>query len=429
MAAPVEELEVQGRPIRVTNPGKVYFPAAPGGPLTKLDVVRYWAEVADAALHGCRDRPVDPAPLPRRRDRRGLLPEATAKGGARLGGDGADHLPQRAHGADAGDGRRRAPGRAATLGCLELNPWPVRGDDVDHPDELRDRPGPGAWRYLRARCATSPWWSETCSQSTASGFPKTPARGASTSTCGSSRAGLPRRPPRALALAREIERRVPGIATAAWWKEERLGVFMDYNQNARDRTVASAYSCGPYPTRACRRRWTGSSWGTWTFGFHGQDRARAATHHGRSRPRHRRARGEARSAAGSVGRDEARGVGDAPWPPTSPRQPVSRRAWRPAGAGLSPTRPAMKAPTGRADRTRSPPGRGPHASEGTSPHAGSVRMQTIEVNSHTSTGVNRTHEGLFRGPSARPAGRPATLEAVAALQGPEGLQDRGAPSP
>ena len=142
------------------------------------------------------------------------------------------------------------------LGCIDLNPHPVRAEDLDHPDELRVDldPVPGVeWSQIRdvalvarSRSRRSGW--------SAGRRPR--ARAGSTSTSGSSRAGrIPEVRRAALALARDVERRAPDLATSKWWKEERHGVFLDYNQNAKDRTVASRLlRPAARPTRASRRR-------------------------------------------------------------------------------------------------------------------------------------------------------------------------------
>ena len=144
------------------------------------------------------------------------------------------------------------------LGVIDWNPWPVRRADLDHPDELRvdldpapESPSPTSARS-RSACAR-------CSTSTAcAASRRRRARAASTSTCASTPSESFEEVRRAaLALAREVERRMPGRATSRWWKEERVGVFIDYNQNARDRTVASAYSVRAVPDArvSCPLEW------------------------------------------------------------------------------------------------------------------------------------------------------------------------------
>ena len=136
----------------------------------------------------------------------------------------------------------------ANLACLDLNPWPVRGDDVDHPDELRVDldPTPGVpWGDVRD---VTMLVREVLEEHGAVGFPATSGkRGMHLVVPIVREHGFTNVRRAALALAREVTRRAPGVATAAWWKEERQGVFVDYNQNARDRTVASVYSVRPVP--------------------------------------------------------------------------------------------------------------------------------------------------------------------------------------
>ena len=134
----------------------------------------------------------------------------------------------------------------ANLACLELHPHPVRAEDLEHPDELRVDldPVPGVkWNQVRK---TASWCAACWTTSTCAAGPKPRASADCTSTSAFTRAGrLTRR--RRRALAREVERRAPQLATSKWWKEERHGVFVDYNQNAKDRTVAAAYSVRPTP--------------------------------------------------------------------------------------------------------------------------------------------------------------------------------------
>jgi len=136
----------------------------------------------------------------------------------------------------------------ANLGCLDLNPHPVRAEDLDHPDELRVDldPVPGVpWEQVRAVAAVT---REVLADLNLIGWPKTSgSRGIHVNVRIEPRWGFTDVRRAALALAREVERRAPDIATSRWWKEERHGVFLDYNQNAKDRTVASAYSVRPTP--------------------------------------------------------------------------------------------------------------------------------------------------------------------------------------
>ncbi|MBP1706002.1 MAG: ATP-dependent ligase [Chloroflexi bacterium] len=240
-----EILHVAGREVKVTNPDKVFF-AGPGH--TKLDLVRYYLAVADGALRGCGGRPMA---LKRFPDGAGgpffFQKRAPAHRPAWIetvelsfpSGRTADEVVL-----------RDAAGLAwvANLGCLDLNPHPVRAEDLDHPDELRVDldPVPGVpWEQVRAVAAVT---REVLADLNLIGWPKTSgSRGIHVNVRIEPRWGFTDVRRAALALAREVERRAPDIATSRWWKEERHGVFLDYNQNAKDRTVASAYSVRPTP--------------------------------------------------------------------------------------------------------------------------------------------------------------------------------------
>ena len=216
---------------------------------TKLDLVQYYLAVADGALRGAGGRPMALKRFVDGAAGRGVLPEAGAGQPARLDPDRELTFPRA--GPPTRSSSTSAAGLAwvANLGCIDLNPHPVRAEDLDHPDELRVDldPVPGVAvvadprRRARLRARRS-------RRSGSSAGPRRRARAGSTSTSGSSRAGrIPEVRRAALALARDVERRAPDLATSKWWKEERHGVFLDYNQNAKDRTVASAYSVRPLP--------------------------------------------------------------------------------------------------------------------------------------------------------------------------------------
>jgi bifunctional non-homologous end joining protein LigD len=235
-----EILEVAGREVRLSNPGKLYFPELK---VTKLELAEYYIECEQAVVRGLRDRPTvmkrwvdgvagepffqkrvpDSAPewietatvtFPSGRHARELLPNDAA------------HLVW-----------------GVNLGVIDWNPWPVRRADLDRPDELRVDldPGPGVpFDEVRrvALCVR-----EVLDQHELTGYPKTSgSRGIHIYVRVVPEQSFEEVRRAALALAREVERRMPGRATSRWWKEEREGVFIDYNQNARDRTIASAYS-------------------------------------------------------------------------------------------------------------------------------------------------------------------------------------------
>jgi DNA ligase D-like protein (predicted polymerase) len=243
---PPEVLEVAGREVRVTHPSKLYF--SKGTRLSKLDIVRYYLAVAPGALAGIRDRPIV---LKRFVD----------------GAEGEAFYQKRAPAERPAwlrtvtlsfpSGRTAeevvvddAAGLAwiVNLGCLELHPHAVRTGALEHPDELRIDldPVPGvSWAdVLRVAMEVNALLEEAGLR----GWPKTSgSRGMHVNVRIEPRWTFTEVRRAALALSREIERRAPGLATSKWWKEERRGVFLDYNQNAKDRTTCSAYSVRPLP--------------------------------------------------------------------------------------------------------------------------------------------------------------------------------------
>ena len=241
-----ETLTLGGREVRITNPGKPYFSRQ--AKLTKLDVVRYYLAVADGALRGIRDRPIV---LKRFVD--------GAEGEAFYQKRAPDKRPEwlRTVTLSFPSGRTAeevvvddAAGLACVvnLGCIELHPHAVRAADLDHPDELRVDldPGPGVgWDDVRRVALEVKALFEELGLR---GWPKTSgSRGMHVNVRMQPRWTFTEVRRAALALSREIERRAPTIATSKWWKEERHGVFLDYNQNAKDRTTCSAYSIRPLP--------------------------------------------------------------------------------------------------------------------------------------------------------------------------------------
>jgi DNA ligase D-like protein (predicted polymerase) len=238
-------LEVDGREVPITNPDKVVFPHVP---LTKMDLMRYYCDVADGALRGVRDRP-----MILKRFVKGITEEAIfQKRAPEKRPDFVDVAELKyASGTSAREAvLHDAAGLAwaVNLGCVDLNPHPVRADDLDHPDELRVDldPMPGVrWPQIVDVALVA---REVLEEHGLTAWPKT-----SGSRGFHIYARIERRWPfkfvrlAAQAVAREVERRAPQAATARWWKEEREGVFVDFNQNAFDRTVASAYSVRATP--------------------------------------------------------------------------------------------------------------------------------------------------------------------------------------
>jgi DNA ligase D-like protein (predicted polymerase) len=242
----VELLSIEGREVRVTHPEKLYF--SKQTKVSKLDLVRYYLSVAPGALAGIRDRPIV-----LKRFVNGAEAEAFYQKRAP-----AERPPWlRTVTLSFPSGRTAeevvvddAPGLAwiVNLGCIELHPHPVRSADLDHPDELRVDldPGPGvSWADVRAVALEVKAFLE---EMALRGWPKTSgSRGMHVNVRIHPRWTFSEVRRAAVALSRAVERRVPSLASSKWWKEERHGVFLDYNQNAKDRTTCSAYSVRPLP--------------------------------------------------------------------------------------------------------------------------------------------------------------------------------------
>lgn len=245
MADPSIVIDAAGREVTITNPEKVFFPKAG---YTKLDLVNYYLAVADGALRGVRDRPmvlkrfvngVEEEPFFQKRAPSNLPRGIETAHVTFPSGRSADLCVID----DAAD-----LAWVINLGCVDLNPWAVRANDVDHPDELRIDLDPtpeanfGMVRELALVCR------EVLADFGYTGYAKTSgSRGIHINVRIEPGWTFTEVRQCALAFGRECERRAPGLATTKWWKEERHGVFIDYNQNARDRTVASAYSVRPTP--------------------------------------------------------------------------------------------------------------------------------------------------------------------------------------
>lgn len=320
MATPAVTLEVGARAVRVTNPEKVYFPEAG---LTKLDLVRYYVAVGEAVLRGVYRRPMvlkryvegigeDPFFQKRAPDRRPEWVETariTYPSGRSANLVVADEVADIAW--------------MANLGCIDLNPWPVRSDDVDHPDELRIDLDPTPEADFDAVRRTAMLTGEVLTELGYRGYPKTSgSRGIHINVRIEPSWEFAEVRRAALALGREVERRAPDLATTAWWKEERHGVFIDYNQNARDRTVAAAYSVRPKPDArvSCPLEWDEVA------------TVDPAAFTMLTVPARLAERGDPASTIEDtahsliplldlVARQEREGLGDAPWPPQFPKQP------------------------------------------------------------------------------------------------------------
>jgi DNA ligase D-like protein (predicted polymerase) len=351
-----EIVEVAGRAVRVTNPDKVFFPH---GGRTKLDLVRYYLAVAEGALRGVGGRPM-------------ALKRFVN------GAEGEFFFQKRAPSSRpewiATVELRFPSGRSAeevvvedaaslawvvNLGCIDLNPHPVRAADLDHPDELRVDldPVPGiGWEQIREVALVA---HEVLRDFGLVGWPKTSgSRGMHVYARIQPRWDFPEVRRAAVALAREVERRVPDLATSKWWKEERHGVFIDYNQNAKDRTVASAYSIRPTPDA---RVSAPLGWdevpdcdpGAFTIDTVPERFARD----GDPWEGMDEAAGSLEALLDLADQHEAAGFADAPWPPhfakqaKEPRrvQPSKRRGAKPSPEGVvPPPAPGKRSgPTGR----------------------------------------------------------------------------------
>ena len=310
-----EVLAIDGREVRITNPDKPYF--SRDVRLSKLDVVRYYLSIANGAIGGIRDRPIV---LKRFVD--------GAEGEAFYQKRAPDKRPEwlRTVTLSFPSGRTAeeivvddAAGLAwiVNLGCIELHPHAVRAGDLDHPDELRIDldPGPGVpWDDVRRVALVA---RDVLSEVGLRGWPKTSgSRGMHVNVRIEHRWTFTEVRRAALAFSREVERRAPDLATSKWWKEERKGVFLDYNQNAKDRTTCSAYSIRPLPDA---RVSTPLEWEE--IPDRAPDDFTVLTV-----PKRFAAIGdphaEMDSSVGSLeallalaDRDEAAGLGDAPWPP------------------------------------------------------------------------------------------------------------------
>jgi DNA ligase D-like protein (predicted polymerase) len=333
-ASPGDEAEVltaAGREVSVSNPRKVLFPEAG---YTKLDLVRYYLAVAEGALRGAGGRPNVLVRYPngikedffyQKRAPTSRPPWIEVVALKFPSGRAAEEIVPR----DAA-----ALAWMANLACLELHPHPVRADDLDHPDELRVDldPVPGVeWAQIREVALVV---REALADFGLTGWPKTSgSRGLHVIVRIHPRWGFPEVRRAALALARDVERRAPQLATSKWWKEERHGVFVDYNQNAKDRTVASAYSVRPTPDArvsaplawdevpACDPRDFTLATMPARFAAVGDRHAPIDAHAGSLEP-----------LLELSARHERDGLGDAPWPPhyrkqegEPPRAQPSRR--------------------------------------------------------------------------------------------------------
>jgi DNA ligase D len=241
-----QELDVGGRTVRVTNPGKVYFPERG---FTKLDVARYYQAVAPGALRALRDRPTTLQRHPDGVTGESFYQKRAPKGMPDWIPTARISFPSGRHADEICPTEEAAVVWAANLGCLTFHPWPVRRGNTDHPDELRidldPQPGTDYQDAVRAVGELRPLLDELGLR----GWPKTSGgRGLHVFVPIEPEWTFTQVRRAAIAIGRELSWRNPDRITTNWWKEERgERIFVDYNQTARDRTIASAYSVRPHP--------------------------------------------------------------------------------------------------------------------------------------------------------------------------------------
>ena len=343
MAKPeAEVLTIEGREVRVTNPGKPYF--SQQTKLSKLELVRYYLSVAPGAVAGIRDRPIV---LKRFVD--------GAEGQAFYQKRAPENHPEwlRTVTLSFPSGRKAeevvvddAAGLAwiVNLGCIELHPHPVRSADLDNPDELRVDldPGPGVeWESVRLVALEVKALLEEMGLR---GWPKTSgSRGMHVNVRIQPRWTFSEVRRAAVALSREIERRVPKLASSKWWKEERHGVFLDYNQNAKDRTTCSAYSVRPLPDA---RVSTPLEWKEVSdcepADFTVLTVPQRLKDFGDPHARMDADAGSLEKLLELAERDEAAGLGDAPWPPHFQKMEGEATRVAPSRARSATKKPAAK---------------------------------------------------------------------------------------
>jgi bifunctional non-homologous end joining protein LigD len=339
-----ETLSINGREVRVTNSDKLYF--SKRAKVTKLELVRYYLSVAPGALAGIRDRPIV-----LKRFVNGAEGEAFYQ--KRAPEQRPDWLKTVILSFPSGRTAEEivvddAAGLSwiVNLGCIELHPHPVRSGDLEHPDELRIDldPGPGVeWDDVRRVALEVRALLEDLGLR---GWPKTSgSRGMHVNVRIEPRWTFTEVRRAAVALSRAVEQRVPALASSKWWKEERHGVFLDYNQNAKDRTTCSAYSVRPLPDA---RVSTPMHWNEvpncdpadFTMFTVPERFATIGDPHA-----------DIDAAPGSLekllelaARDEAAGIADAPWPPHFRKMEGEGARVMPSRAKSAPKKPRTKMP-------------------------------------------------------------------------------------
>ena len=320
MATAHTEVEVAGRTVKVSNPEKVFF-AARGE--TKLDLVRYYLAVGEGALRGVRERPTVLKRYPNGAGGEFFYQKRVPSPRPEWLETVTVHFPSGRSAEELCPTDVAHLLWAVNLGCLDLNPWAVRRSDLDHPDELRVDldPQPGVPFSTVRRVALEV--GALLRELQLEGWPKTSgSRGVHIYVRIRPEWDFLAVRRAALALARAVERRLPELATSKWWKEERgTKVFIDYNQNARDRTIASAYSvrANPEGRVSCPITWAEVE------AVEPADLTLATV------PARYAKLGDVGAGIDAsvhglepllelAAKDEAEGLGDAPWPPHFPKQ-------------------------------------------------------------------------------------------------------------
>ena len=308
-------LELDGHEVTVSNPSKIYFPQAG---ITKLELVEYYLAIAEGAIRGVARRPMILKRFVNGAEGEAFYQKRVDKGKPPWVRTAVFTFPSGRTAEEVVVETTAGLIYVVNLGCLDLNPHAIRADDMEHPDELRIDldPVPGvAWPQILEVAAIA---RDVLTEYGLIGWAKTSGnRGAHVWARIERRWGFGEVRRAALAFAREVERRAPAIATAKWWKEERKGVFLDYNQNARDRTTCSAYSVRPTPDARVSMP---LAWDEFL-------RCVPTDYTLRTVPAMFAARGDAHAAidehVGSLDRllalADAQGEADAPWPPHFPK--------------------------------------------------------------------------------------------------------------
>ena len=332
MAAPFVELEVGGRTVKVTNPDKVFFRARGE---TKLDLVRHYLTVGDGIVRALYERPTQLKRHPDGAEGEAIYQKRVPEKRPEWVETARVRFPSGRHADELCVTELAQVAWAANLATLDFHPWPSRRRDVEHPDELRIDVDPQPGTTFRHAKKVAALVHDVLEEIGYVGWPKTSGnRGIHVACRIEPLWTFPEVRRCALAFAREVERRAPKLVTTAWWKEERgKRVFIDYNQNARDRTIASAYSVRARPDA------TVSAPVTWdelpdvetedfTMTTMPERFARAGDLHAAIDG----AVCDLRVLLGWVEREEKEGIGEAPYPPNFPKMPGEPRRVQPSRA-------------------------------------------------------------------------------------------------